>query len=69
MIWQSAWKMHIQPCVIEAWELALKDTLIPREEFLEPKLIRSHGDAIAQLDLPDGIVDPISLEQIRDENQ
>lgn len=52
--------MYIKPRVTEAWERALKDTLIPQGGFLDSKSIESNGDTIIQLDLSDGIVYHIS---------
>lgn len=67
----STWDMKLEPRVAQVWERTASQygscTLRIAEKWLSSSGIRSHGDAIHQLDLPDGVIDPMSLLQIRRE--
>lgn len=68
--WRGTWDMKLESRVIQAWgKVASKYT--PYEIRVENQLlhclINSHGDAIHQLDLPRGVIDPVSLWQIQRE--
>lgn len=71
IVWRSTWAVKLDPGVIQAWErVASKYTTYPLRVESEPVcrcIIGSHGDAIYYLGLPDEVVDPISLWQIRKE--
>lgn len=63
---QSTWDIEIEPRVIWAWKrinLRLRIRKLP----LICSTIRSHADAIQQLDLPRGVIDPVYLRQIQKE--
>lgn len=69
--WRSTWDLHMEPHVVEAWEDVLaiteRSTIRIHKEIIESLAIQSHGDAIHYLKLPKGVVDPVSLKQIRRE--
>lgn len=65
--WRATWDFEFSDAVVELWR-----TVVPRpcwlqleKEILRGVEIRSHGDAIHHLRLPDGVVDPESLSQLR----
>lgn len=65
---RSTWDMEFEPCVIQAWERVAEYTplgLHTETQLLSCSLINSHGDVIHQLDLPQAVIDPVSLWQIR----
>ena len=69
--WFGTWDLELRPCVVEAWErLATEFTrsnIRVEKQRLRDDVISSHGDAIYQLDLPCGVIDPVSLWQIQKE--
>lgn len=71
IVWRGTWDVNLQPCVMQAWERVVSEytphSLRFESQRLRSSIIRSHGDAIYHLDLPGGVVDPISLWQIRGE--
>ncbi|KAK1772839.1 hypothetical protein QBC33DRAFT_31227 [Phialemonium atrogriseum] len=74
IVWRGTWEMNLEPRVIRAWERVVSTleyttsySLRVESQPLCPGIIGSHGDAIHQLDLPIGVVDPTSLWQIRRE--
>ena len=72
--WRDMGDTELEPRVIQAWEkVASKHPHAPYELEVERQLvhfeiINSHADAIHQLDLPRGVLDPVSLWQIQREN-
>ncbi|KAH6665695.1 hypothetical protein B0J14DRAFT_210286 [Halenospora varia] len=73
IIWRGIWDLKLEPRVIQAWqEVAIKYTpyeLRVKKEQLRGGTVTSHGEAIHQLDLPRGVLDPVSLCQIRREGK
>ena len=69
--WRGTWDVELEPRVIQAWEkVASKYTsgeLRFERQPLYCGIVSSHGDTIHQLDLPHGVLDPVSLWQIRRE--
>jgi hypothetical protein len=70
--WRSTWDLQMNPCVVEAWgrvaaENARSDLRVEKE-LLNMEIIRSHGDAIHHLRLPQRVIDRESLWQIRSEH-
>lgn len=69
--WRGTWDLKPESCVVQAWErVASKYSVYSvwvESQLLRRGTISSHGDAIHQLDLPSGVVDPVSLWQIRRE--
>ncbi|PSN73921.1 hypothetical protein BS50DRAFT_595437 [Corynespora cassiicola Philippines] len=58
LTWRGTWDLELSDDVVESWK---------KKEALRDVDIRSHGDAIHHLRLPDGVVDQESLFQIRHE--
>ncbi|KAI3328998.1 hypothetical protein HD806DRAFT_481340 [Xylariaceae sp. AK1471] len=69
--WRSTWDLELGPSIVEAWEKVATESTQSRfwveKHQLRGDSITSHGDAICQLDLPYGVIDPASLWQIRRE--
>jgi hypothetical protein len=72
--WRSTWEMLIQPSIIEDWTAVAykhgtrglhlhKEILDVRDE------VNFHGDAIHYLQLSQPVIRPVSLEQIRQEQE
>ncbi|USP78431.1 hypothetical protein yc1106_05705 [Curvularia clavata] len=70
LTWRGTWNLELRDDVVESWKkVASSPYLRLEKEVLRDVDIRSHGDAIHYLRLPDGIVDAESLSQIRYEGQ
>ena len=69
LTWRGTWDLELSDDVIECWRKVDPDSCYVRfeKEALRDVDIRSHGDAIYHLRLPEGVVDPASLWQIRQE--
>ncbi|PQE31710.1 Oxoglutarate iron-dependent oxygenase protein [Rutstroemia sp. NJR-2017a WRK4] len=71
--WRSTWDLELDPCVVETWERVAAENargeLRVEKELLNSDIIRSHGDAIHHLRLPQRVIDPESLWQIRREHE
>ncbi|KAF4463384.1 F-box domain-containing [Fusarium albosuccineum] len=69
--WRGTWDMKLEPCVIEAWRRVVyqysRQAFRAKSEIIGSRIL-SHGDAIHHLDLPAGVIDPVSLWQIREEH-
>ncbi|KAI8956176.1 hypothetical protein F4801DRAFT_525706 [Xylaria longipes] len=71
--WRGTWRLELSPLVVKSWQLVASK--LPCSEFSELQMkqeyiqgpIKSHGDAIYQLELPCQVIDPASLWQIRRE--
>jgi hypothetical protein len=69
LTWRGTWDLELSHDVIESWKKVAPGSCYLRieKEALRDVDIRSHGDAIYHLRLPDGVIDPASLWQIRQE--
>ncbi|PVH98549.1 hypothetical protein DM02DRAFT_682060 [Periconia macrospinosa] len=69
LTWRSTWDLELSDDVVESWKRVVPGLCYLRleKEAIRDVDIRSHGDAIHHLRLPDGVVDPTSLCQIRQE--
>jgi hypothetical protein len=69
LTWRGTWDLELSDDVVECWRKVAPDSCYVRfeKEALRDVDIRSHGDAIYHLRLPEGVVDPASLWQIRQE--
>ncbi|OIW32387.1 hypothetical protein CONLIGDRAFT_678788 [Coniochaeta ligniaria NRRL 30616] len=71
IIWRGTWDLDLEPRAVQAWERVASEytpkSLRFQSQALCGSVIGSHGDAIHLLDLPRGVVDPVSLWQIRRE--
>ena len=69
LTWRSTWDLELSHDVVESWKKVVPGCCYLRleREALRDVDIRSHGDAIYHLRLPDGVVDRASLWQIRQE--
>ena len=69
--WRGTWDLILQPSVIQAWEAVTIRRSGYGLELVYDKLasddIMSHGDAMHMLKLPELVIRPISLQQIRTE--
>ncbi|EAT83669.1 hypothetical protein HBI56_064520 [Parastagonospora nodorum] len=69
LTWRGTWNLEFSDDVVESWKKVAPGSCYLRleKEALRDRDIRSHGDAIHHLRLPDGVVDSASLCQIRHE--
>ena len=69
LTWRGTWNLELSDDVVESWKKVTPGPCYLRleKEALRDVDIRSHGDAIHHLRLPDGVVDSASLCQIRHE--
>ncbi|CAH0044277.1 unnamed protein product, partial [Clonostachys solani] len=70
--WRSTWDINLGLSVIQAWEAVSMERSGHGVELvygrLESENILSHADAILALDLPELVIRPVSLHQIRREH-
>jgi hypothetical protein len=69
LTWRGTWDLELSHDVVESWKKVASGSCYLRieNEALQDVDIRSHGDAVYHLRLPDGVIDPASLWQIRHE--
>jgi hypothetical protein len=69
LTWRGTWNIELSDDVVESWKKVAPGPCYLRleKEVLCDVDIKSHGDAIHHLRLPDGVVDSASLCQIRHE--
>jgi hypothetical protein len=69
LTWRGTWNLELSDDVVEYWKKVAPGHCYLRleKEALRDVDIKSHGDAIHHLRLPDGVVDSASLHQIRHE--
>ncbi|KAI0841931.1 hypothetical protein F5Y06DRAFT_306900 [Hypoxylon sp. FL0890] len=68
--WRGTWHLEFSPLVVESWQLAASKLPFPELRLKQERIrgvIKSHGDAIYQLELPCQVIEPASLWQIRRE--
>ena len=66
--WRGTWDLELSHDVIESWQRVASDSYQLRVENERVQgVINSHGDAVYHLRLPNGVIDPVSLWQIRKE--
>lgn len=68
LVWRGTWALQLRPDVIESWQKIAWGGLSVKYERVTG-VVDSHGDAIYNLQLPDGVVDPRLLWQIRREGR
>ncbi|KAI1492990.1 hypothetical protein F5X96DRAFT_623834 [Biscogniauxia mediterranea] len=68
LTWRGTWDLELTHDVVESWKKVASDSyrLWIKNERVQG-VINSHGDAIYHLRLPVGVIDPVSLWQIRQE--
>ncbi|KAM0189753.1 hypothetical protein ACHAPA_008557 [Fusarium lateritium] len=70
LTWRGTEELEFSNGVIETWQRVIGDqTLLLYYEKIDGRDIDSHGDAIHYLQLPEGVIDPRSLAQIRKEGK
>ncbi|KAL2817456.1 hypothetical protein BDW59DRAFT_133289 [Aspergillus cavernicola] len=69
LTWHGTWDLELSHDVVESWQKVASDTCLQIKSERVQGVINSHGDAIYQLRLPGGVIDPISLWQIRQEGK
>ncbi|OAX78347.1 hypothetical protein ACJ72_07346 [Emergomyces africanus] len=68
LTWRGTWDLELSHEVVEAWQkVTSASSLLHIKNERVQDVINSHGDAIHFLRLPSGIIDPVSLRQIRQE--
>ncbi len=69
LTWRGTWDLELSHDVVESWKKVASGSCHLRieSEALQDVDIRSHGDAVYHLRLPDGVIDTESLRQIRQE--
>lgn len=68
LTWRGTWKLELSHDVVESWQKVASDfhDLRVQNEQVQG-VVNSRGDAIFHLRLPGGVIDPVSLWQIRQE--
>lgn len=70
LTWRGTEELEFSELAIEKWQNVVGDqTLLVKYEKVDGGDIDSHGDAIHHLQLPEGVIDPRSLAQIRKEGK
>ena len=72
--WKATWKLELEQETIEVWKAAAqkltgRDLVLKPGEFMDEGAIASHAVAIRELGLSEGVIRPLSLEQIRRETE
>ncbi|KAL4878076.1 hypothetical protein BJY04DRAFT_221433 [Aspergillus karnatakaensis] len=71
LTWRATWEVNLDAELVGLWEDVALKSGVAELEVKYVKLsagdIQSHGDAIHHLELPEGVIDPVSLWQIRQE--
>jgi hypothetical protein len=69
LTWRGTWNLELNHNVVKSWQKVATDSyhLQIENEGLQDVIIKSHGDAAYYLRLPDRVIDPVSLWQIRQE--
>ncbi|ROT36879.1 hypothetical protein SODALDRAFT_281540 [Sodiomyces alkalinus F11] len=77
LTWRGTWDLELSPEVVKSWEKVASSNsscLWVEKEQVQgvidrhgETMINSHGDAIHHLRLPGGVIDPVSLFQLRRE--
>lgn len=73
--WRGTWELAIGPSVVEAWAAVVRQkydehwSLELVQERLDEAVIKSHADAIERLMLSGQVIRPVSLQQIRGEQE
>jgi hypothetical protein len=63
LTWRGTWDLELSDDVVESWKKVCCYLRVEKEELRDVD-IRSHGDAIHHLRLPEGVIDSESLCQI-----
>jgi hypothetical protein len=68
LTWRGTWDLELSHDVVESWQKVASDSyhLRIKNERVQG-VINSHGDAVYHLRLPCGVIDSVSLWQIRQE--
>ncbi|KAI6763735.1 hypothetical protein HG530_007524 [Fusarium avenaceum] len=70
LTWRGTEELEFSELAIEKWQNVVGDqTLLVKYEKVDGGDIDSHGDAVHHLQLPEGVIDPRSLAQIRKEGK
>lgn len=73
VIWKGIWNLHMEPSMIHDWQkVAQKYTRYNLQIIHEPEIlvqVESHSHAVELLEFPAEVIDPISLWQMRKEEQ
>ena len=68
LTWRGTWDLELSHDVVESWQKVASDSYHLRVENERVQgVINSHGDAVYHLRLPGGVIDPVSMQQIRQE--
>jgi hypothetical protein len=69
LTWRGTWEFGLSCDVVESWQKVASgsNTLSIEIERVQGVNVNSHGDAVYHLRLPGGVIDPVSLWQIRQE--
>jgi hypothetical protein len=69
LTWRGTWEFELSRRVVDSWQKLASDAccLLVESEGVPANEVNSHGDAVHHLGLPGGVVDPVSLWQIRQE--
>ncbi|KAF5007702.1 hypothetical protein FDECE_5950 [Fusarium decemcellulare] len=65
--WRGTWDLKDKPGIVEAWERTVSSGIQFETVSLKGNLVDSLGDAIPLLELPPGVIDPVSLRHMQNE--
>lgn len=70
--WKASWRLELEHRVVAAWqgvaEGGLNRNLQIQNELLMSSQVKSHGDAVLNLDLEIEVACPVSIQQIHREH-
>lgn len=72
--WRGTWTLTLDADVIDAWDVVSRRRGCERRlhvvyESLDAEDIISHADAIIKLELPELVIRPVSVQQIREQER
>lgn len=67
LTWRGTWHFELNHEVLESWKKVAPDLFLRFENEQLQAVVKHHGDAIYHLRLPEGVIDPISARQLRQE--
>jgi hypothetical protein len=67
LTWRGTWHFELNHEAVESWKKADPDLFLRVENEQLQAVIKHNGDAIYHLRLPGGVIDPVSIRQLRQE--
>jgi hypothetical protein len=67
LTWRGIWHFELNYQVVESWKKVAPDFFLRIENEQLQGVVKQYGDAIFHLRLPEGVIDPVSVRQLRQE--